>query len=205
MLILRGLAQLWILINKVWRRCNMILLRSAFERHGKCFIFDPRDTFSFENIQVGDCVSIGMGSVLLAAKSKIIIGNKVMIGPKVTIIGGRHNTSVVGKYMYDVLDKRPDDDLGVIIEDDTWIASCVTLLRGVTIGRGSIVAAGALVTKSVPPYSVVGGVPAKIITTRFEDIDTIQAHETKLYPPGDRLSREYLEHVFNQMNSIAKG
>ncbi|MNG32136.1 Virginiamycin A acetyltransferase [compost metagenome] len=55
---------------------------------------------------------------------------------------------------------------GITIEDDCWIGSNVTILDGVTIGTGSVVAAGAVVTKDVPPYSVVGGVPAKIIKER---------------------------------------
>jgi hypothetical protein len=77
MFLLRWLAKLVILWHRIWRRGNMLLLRSAFRQHGKRFIFDPRDFFSFDNIEVGDYVSIGNGAILLAAKSKIIIGNKV--------------------------------------------------------------------------------------------------------------------------------
>jgi acetyltransferase-like isoleucine patch superfamily enzyme len=51
----------------------------------------------------------------------------------------------------------------VIIEDDVWIATRATILKGVTIGHGSVIAAGAVVTKSVPPKSIVAGVPAKVI------------------------------------------
>lgn len=58
-----------------------------------------------------------------------------------------------------------------IIGHDVWIGSRVTILGGVTIGTGAIIAAGAVVNKDVPPYTIVGGVPAKIIRTRFsEDI-----------------------------------
>jgi acetyltransferase-like isoleucine patch superfamily enzyme len=55
---------------------------------------------------------------------------------------------------------------GIVIEDDCWIAANSIILDGVTIGRGSVVAAGAVVSKSVPPYSVVAGVPARIIKSR---------------------------------------
>ena len=56
---------------------------------------------------------------------------------------------------------------GVIhIEDDVWIAAQCTILAGVTIGRGSVIAAGSVITKDVPPYSIVGGVPGKVIGTR---------------------------------------
>ena len=56
----------------------------------------------------------------------------------------------------------------------------MTILKGCTIGRGSIVAAGALVTKSCPPYSIIGGVPARVLKSRFS-ISQIKEHENRLY------------------------
>ncbi|QQR64412.1 transferase [Candidatus Roizmanbacteria bacterium] len=56
----------------------------------------------------------------------------------------------------------------IVIEDDVWIGTKSVILPGVTIGRGSIVAAGAVVTKNVAPYSIVGWVPAKVIGWRFD-------------------------------------
>lgn len=60
-----------------------------------------------------------------------------------------------------------------------WVGSNVTILKGVTIGRGSVIAAGAVVTKSCPPYSIIGGVPAKVLKARFTP-DEIKEHEGKL-------------------------
>ena len=60
-------------------------------------------------------------------------------------------------------------DQPVVIEDDVWVGANVTILKGVTIGHGSVVAAGAVVTKSCPPYSIIGGVPAKVLRKRFEE------------------------------------
>ena len=178
--------------RRAWRRLLMLLMRPAFSKHGRNLIFDPNDHFNYENIEVGDDVSIGTGAMLLATESRIVMGNKVMLGPKVTIVGGNHNTSVVGKFMYDVHEKRPEDDQDVIIEDDVWIGSGAIILKGVRIGRGSIVAAGALVKKSIPPYVVAGGVPSRIIGLRFGNIETILEHEKNLYPPDRRLSSETL-------------
>ena len=67
----------------------------------------------------------------------------------------------------------------VFIESDVWAGTNVTILKGVTIGRGSIIASGAVVTKSVPPYSIVGGVPAKVLKKRFDE-ETIEKHEKLL-------------------------
>ncbi|MFC5535793.1 acyltransferase [Rhodocytophaga aerolata] len=57
----------------------------------------------------------------------------------------------------------PEKPAPVIIEDNVWLATRCTILKGVTIGKGAVVAAGAVVTKDVPPYTLVGGVPAKVI------------------------------------------
>lgn len=63
-----------------------------------------------------------------------------------------------------------------MIENDVWCGANVTILKGVTIGRGSVVAAGAVVTKSFPPYNIIGGVPAKLLKMRFTP-EQIAEHE----------------------------
>ena len=68
----------------------------------------------------------------------------------------------------------------MVIEEDVWCGANVVILKGVTIGRGSIVAAGSVVTKSCPPYSVIGGVPAKVIKRKFTEAQIIE-HERILY------------------------
>ena len=86
-------------------------------------------------------------------------------------------------------------DKDVIVESDVWIGRNVTLLSGVRIGRGAIIAAGAVVNKNVPPYCIAGGVPAKPIKFKWT-IDQILEHESKLYPEQERFSREQLEILF---------
>ena len=164
----------------------MLLLRPLFRSYGQNFVFDPSGRYSFTAISVGNDVYIGHGAQFSSIKS-ITIGNKVIFGPNVTIIGGDHNTSQIGRFMYDVQEKLPEDDLPVAIEDDVWIGTGAIILKGVTIGRGSIVAAGAIVTKNVSPYSIVGGVPAKVLRMRF-DIETIICHESAIYPKNDQYS-----------------
>jgi acetyltransferase-like isoleucine patch superfamily enzyme len=170
----------------------MYLLMPLFRSHGKNFIFDPFGSYSYKTISVGDDVSIGIGATLWATESSITIGNKVMFGPNVTIMGGDHNTSRIGIFMCDNHDKMPENDLPVVIEDDVWIGAGATLLKGVRIGRGSIVAAGALVIRDVLPYSIVGGVPAKRLTTRW-NAEEIMAHEAALYPVEKRLTKSFIE------------
>ena len=74
----------------------------------------------------------------------------------------------------------------------------MTILAGVHVGRGVTIAAGAVVNKDVPPYSIVGGVPAKVIKMYWTKEQIIE-HEAALYPESERLSREVLEGLFNNL------
>jgi maltose O-acetyltransferase len=164
----------------------MYALRPLFECYGAGFMFDPDGHYSFANISVGNDVSLGVRPIMIAALSKIRIGSHVMFGPEVVVVGGGHNMTVTGRYMKQVHEKTGDEDLGVVIEDDVWIGARAMILRGVRIGRGAVVAAGAVVTKSVPPYGIVAGNPARIVRFRWEP-ETIIRHEQALYPPEARL------------------
>ena len=131
-----------------------------------------------ENVSVGDHSSLGAGTRILTTRAKVSVGHHVMFGPGVTVVSGDHRTDVIGKYMAEITDddKRPENDRDVVIGDDVWVGANVTVLKGVTIGRGAVIAAGALVTRDVPPYAIVGGVPAKVIKMRFSP-EEIEAHE----------------------------
>lgn len=169
-------------VHRIYKRLKMYALKPLFRRIGKNVVFDPDANYSFETIEIGNDVFIGDGADFSASRSSIIIGRKVMFGPNVTIRGGNHTVHYVGKFMYDITDstKDPKDDEPVIIEDDVWVGSRAIILKGITIGRGSIVGAGSVVTKSVPPYAIVGGVPARIIKMRFTE-EEIKQHEQNLY------------------------
>lgn len=110
--------------------------------------------------------------------AKVKIGNNVMFGPNVTILSGNHRINYLGKCMTEVhdCDKEGIEDKDIILEDDNWIGANATILKGVIIGKGAVVAACALVTKDVPAYSIVGGIPAKVIKMRFSREEIVK-HE----------------------------
>jgi len=198
---MKCLAAITFLSRRVWRRLKMYLYRPLFGSHGRGFLFDPDGYYSFENVYVGDDVKMAVRPTLMAAKSEIRIGNKVMMGPDVTLIGGNHNTREVGSFMLDVTEKGPNDDLGIIVEDDVWIGARAVILRGVTIGRGGIIGAGSLVNRSTPPYAIVAGNPARVLSFRW-DVETILRHEKALYPEGERLNQEDLERWQKEMSML---
>ncbi len=114
-----------------------------------------------KNIKIGERVSINRNT-MITAKAPIEIGNNVSIGPNVVINSGNHNFS------------RKDIPIcnqghtveNITIENDVWIGASAIILAGVTIGVGSVIAAGAVVTKDVEPYSIMAGVPARLIKKR---------------------------------------
>lgn len=111
--------------------------------------------------------------------AKVKIGNNVMFGPNVTILSGNHRINYLGKCMTEVhdCDKEGIEDKDIILEDDNWIGANATILKGVIIGKGAVVAACTLVTKDVPAYSIVGGIPAKVIKMRFSREEIVKHEE----------------------------
>jgi acetyltransferase-like isoleucine patch superfamily enzyme len=117
------------------------------------------------NIVVGDNVAINYGVWIAANKHPdggIVFGNNILIGPYSIIHSGNHKF----KDPSIPICKQGFEFKQINIEDDVWIAGRCTILAGVTLGKGSVVAAGAVVIKDVPPYTVVGGVPAREIAKR---------------------------------------
>lgn len=168
-------------VPSAWNSIRAKIYRSRFSKIGDNVSFDARGIYSYENIEIGNDVNLGYRPVLIAAKSKIVIGNHVMFGPEVTIRGGNHRIDIVGRYMIDIREdeKRSEDDPGVVIEADVWIGTRAVILAGVRVGRGPVVGACAVVTKSVPPYAIVGGNPARVIRMRFSPEDIV-VHERLL-------------------------
>jgi len=113
------------------------------------------------NLEIGDNSGIGVNAQLYTAGG-IVIGDNVMMGPDVVILTQNHRYDDITRPMREQGYERAP----VIIEDDVWIGTRVIVLPGVRIGQGSIIAAGAVVTRDIPPFSVVGGNPAKVIKKR---------------------------------------
>lgn len=167
--------------NTLYKRMNNTLKTKMLNKCGKCVRLGKNVEVTWGNCSIGDDVYIGDNAVFMCAVAPLEIGNHVIFGPNCTVITGDHRIDIVGRYMSEVKgeDKNPENDLPVVFEGDNWIGANATILKGVTIGFGAVIAAGAVVVQNVSPYSIVGGVPAKLISMRFTDAE-INEHEKQL-------------------------
>jgi acetyltransferase-like isoleucine patch superfamily enzyme len=125
--------------------------------------------------RIGRYVYVGGGGSII---SPIVIGDFSMLAAGVCVVGNDHMIDVVGgpTRLEFATAERPV----TIIEADCWIGQRATILEGVTIGRGAVVASASVVTKSVEPYSIVAGVPARPVRKRFSPDDQLK-HDLALF------------------------
>lgn len=152
-----------VLKSLVWRR-----------RNAHNFTVIANEGFPLSLVTVGRGTYGSLHVVTFGGKGEgLRIGNYCSIAAGVTfLLSGEHRLDRVSTYPFKA---QILHEAGVriwdpiVVEDDVWIGYGATILTGVTIHRGSVIAAGALVTSDVPPYSIVGGVPAKIIRSRVPE------------------------------------
>jgi acetyltransferase-like isoleucine patch superfamily enzyme len=145
----------------------------SLKKVGKNFKIDPFSKVILPNrFKAGDNVFIGPESYISA---DVEFMDNVMVGPRLTIIGGDHDFGIKGQYnrFLKSSDNKKDK---VIIGKDSWIGVNVTILKGVEIGDGSIIGAGSLVTKSVPPYTIAFGTPCINIKDVFNSDLELREH-----------------------------
>jgi acetyltransferase-like isoleucine patch superfamily enzyme len=172
----------WMIMNQVETRPRWFvrMLAPLYQHRGKHSVVHHSarmDTPPYRKFSLGDYSVIESFACINNAVGDVIIGDHTRIGLHNTIIGpvtiGCHVNLAQGitvtalNHNFEDSDKRIDEQgvstTPVTIEDDIWIGANAVILPGVTIGNHSVVAAGAVVTKNVPPHSLVAGVPAKII------------------------------------------
>lgn len=159
-------------------------------------IGNPQNVFLYDN-------TVLKRATISAVNAKFIMKKHSAAADGLMVRTGNHMMKV-GKFYITINDeykintgRLSEYDKDVIVEEDVWIGCNVTLLAGVVIGRGSIVAAGAVVTKQFPPYCILGGVPAKFIKFKWT-LDEILEHERILYSKSERLDESYLKSMFEK-------
>lgn len=202
------------IMNKAKRKYSLLRLLwhhyklNRFRNHIRLKF--PENDIIPMNVFPEEILSVGKGSygeinvVTFSNSTKLEIGNYVSIAQHVTfLLSAEHNINTISTYPFKVKlleseEQEAGTKGGITVEDDVWIGFGCTIMSGVTIGQGAIVAAGSIVTKNVEPYTIVGGVPAKKIKDRFSDdlkqelcqidfgkldTDSVSKHINELYAP----------------------
>ena len=172
----------WVIMNQVETRPRWFirLLAPLYQHRGKHSVIHRSarmDTPPYRIFSLGDysvvesfaCINNAVGDVVIGDHTRIglhntiigpvEIGNHVNLAQGITVTALNHNFSDTNKR----IDEQGVSTNPVTIEDDVWVGANAVILPGVTIGEHCVIAAGAVVTKDVPPHSLVAGVPAKVI------------------------------------------
>lgn len=143
----------------LWKKIRYKLVKGFILKCGKDVNIEKGAVIS-SKLEIGDYSGIGVNCII---SGKTTIGKNVMMGPECVFITRNHKFDELEIPMQN---QGYTQEKPIKIEDDVWIGRRVIILPGVTVGKGSIVAAGAVVTKDIPSYVIGGGVPAKIIKHR---------------------------------------
>lgn len=172
----------WLIMNQVETRPRWYirLVAPLYQHRGRHSVIHRSvrmDTPPYRKFQLGDysviesfaCINNAVGDVIIGDHTRVglhntvigpvNIGNHVNLAQSITVTALNHNFADSEKR----IDEQGVSTTPVIIEDDVWIGANAVVLPGVKIGTHSVIAAGAVVTKDVPPHSIVAGIPAKVI------------------------------------------
>lgn len=155
----------------------------------------PVDISNFNLISIDPYVEVRRGFTFLGASGHLIIKKFTTIAMNCTVVTDGHLPTVGLPHIISGTNHINDKCKDIIIHEAVWIGVNCTLLPGAEIGRGSIIGAGSIVNKKIPPYAVAVGCPARIIASTFT-MEQIIEHEKQLYPLEERLSKTQLEHLF---------
>ena len=145
-------------------------LRRSLAEIGENVILDPLGTYITPGtIRIGSNVFIGERPHFTG---RISIGDEVMFGPRVMLLSGNHRFGVVGRTMRFLEPEEPEE---IVIERESWIGGGAIVLNGVRIGRGAVIGAGSVVTKSIPRFVVAVGNPCRPIRDIFNE-DQLRRH-----------------------------
>jgi len=167
-------------------RCRRVALRRHAVRLGRRVRIDAGAVIetrqSGGRVSLGDDCWIHTGAMLLGYGGAIVLGDRCSVNPYSVLYGhggleigndvliASHCVFIPGNHRFDLCDvpirQQGLTALGIVVEDDVWFGTGVRVLDGCRVGTGSVVAAGAVVTKDIPPYVVAGGVPARVLRAR---------------------------------------
>lgn len=182
--------------SKKWRKTN---------KHN---LTVPVNDFQMDKVHVG-CYTYGELFVSnFNYDEELIIGNFCSIGPHVAfLLNSDHRLSSISTYPFKVQllhsEKFEATSKGnIVVGDDVWIGYGATIMSGICIGQGAVIAAGAVVTKDVPPYAIVGGVPAKVIKYRFEPEMIKELLKVDYSKLSEKMIKEHIDELYTELDDV---
>ena len=162
----------------------------------------------FDCIQIGKYTYGELNILRLDDSSNLTIGSLCSIAENVMfLLAADHGISRIYTFPFKakMLKETENEALSkgdIVVDDDVWIGHGATILSGVHIGQGAVVAAGAVVSKDVPPYAIVGGVPAKIIKYRFDEKMIEQMLKKDFDQITEDMVAEHKEELYKELKSV---
>lgn len=193
-----------IVFYKLKNDLKLVLSRIRWKKNNKNNNTYVVNNFNQKNVTVGNGTYGGIKILDLKGERKLSIGNYCSIADEVCfVLQDDHPINLISSYPFKVVCLKSASNEAIskgdiTLGDDVWIGYRATILSGVNIGQGAVIAAGAVVTKDVPPYAIVGGVPARVIRYRFNEKlieqlksvdfskltkDMVENHVDNLYTP----------------------
>ena len=203
-------------MSKIQNFLAMRTMRKEWRNKNPHNTTEPCNIFPIDHVEVGRYSYGGINVIDFGEKHKLKIGEFCSIAPSVQfILAGDHRVDTVSTFPFKVKVMNESTEGiskgDIVLENDVWVGDGATILSGVKIGQGAVIASGALVSKDVPPYAIVGGVPAKVIKYRFSpevvnyfmtldysklDNSIVKEHVKDFYTSADGLSLAEITKLF---------
>lgn len=195
-------------VKDIYKRHELRKFCKKWSKQNRHNLTMPNNIFDISLVKVGKGTYGELNIASFSKENKIYIGNYCSIAQEVVfVINSEHHINTMSTYPYKVhslkiTDMEAFSKGDIVVDDDVWIGYRATIMSGVHIGQGAVVAAGAVVTKDVPPYAIVGGVPAKVLKYRFsEDIVDVlkQIDFSKL---NEKFIKENIDSLYKEIKSV---
>jgi acetyltransferase-like isoleucine patch superfamily enzyme len=187
--------------SRLYNRIYGSMLKSALGFCGKNVVLHkPSVCSNPNNMYLYDNTSIMKNWTLLSDTGKFIMKDHCIASTNLVVITGNHNRVVEHTLQDSIANRLADEEKDVVLEEEVWLGTNVTLLPGITIGRGTTVAAGSVVNRDLPPYTLCAGIPAKVKKV-YWTAEQIMEHERAVYPPDKRKGEDEIKELVKQFSS----
>ena len=196
------------LIGTIKRKIQLNKFRRDWRKQNNNNFSVPNNIFPPYCVRVGSYTYGDLNIITFSDKSFLSIGNFVSIAGNVFfLLDTEHCFEHISTYPFAVkishtCDSESFSKGDIIIDDDVWIGYRAIIMSGVHIGQGAVIASGAVVTKDVPPYAIVGGVPARLIKYRFPSNmieELLKIDYGKLSP---KMIKEHIDELYTELNDV---